>query len=110
MFLTLKARGRNTFHEITLAQEEDDNHGNRHDHAGRQDDFPLHLSPLPELVQQSFEAARQREEIVVVQIDDGLSRSVQLALNSKTNTTISAFRDNGRATCRQIPKYSFSDN
>jgi hypothetical protein len=44
-------------HEGALTQEQDDQHGHGGDDAGGQDDLPLALATLPELVEDHLEAA-----------------------------------------------------
>src|SRR5690625_6021862 len=82
--LTLAPGGRHSFDEMPLPDEENDDHGNRGDHGGGYDDFPVPLAPEPELVKQCFQAARDREGRRVAEVNQGAHEVSPCGLDRKS--------------------------
>ena len=79
----LPALGGEPLDEVPLAEEEHDDHRDRGDHAGGEDDLPFHLAALAELVEHGLEPTRQGEQRWIAQVDQR-PYSDQLAWTSKT--------------------------
>nr|WP_284291395.1 glycosyl hydrolase [Angustibacter aerolatus] len=92
------ARGGDALHEVPLRQQEQDHHGDRRQHAGREHDLPLALAALAELVDHRLQAARHGVERRVAQVDQRLHQvGPGSPAGSNTSTMISAGRASGSA-------------